>query len=172
MTCPNGMTIPADGSGGWCIGDPISTTELDPLYDAIDLSLTVSVSVEVEAIVEDSVDDPAVLLALNQILNEHGLADVTAQIDVVLPEISMPVYDTPGGDTDDDGSTGGDYSSSQCSSYITCEVCSISACVAATQASCTAGYKTSDGQYFQCSSCEDCYSAAEAATNYCCPVPQ
>ena len=180
MTCPNGLTIPSDGSGGWCIGDPVSTQDLDPLYDAIDLSLTVSVSVDIEVIIDDAADDPAVLEALNQLLNDQGLPDVTLQDlidaarDTVLPIVTLPDNDQPddgGGDTTD---TGGDFSGSQCTSYIACEVCSISACVSAgtSAASCEAGYKASDGAYFQCNSCEDCYAAAQAATNHCCPVPQ
>lgn len=179
MTCPNGMTIPSDGSGGWCIGDPVSTSDLDPLYDSIDLSLTVSVSVEIEVIIEDATDSPAVIESLNQILKAQGLPDVTPQDlidaarDAVLPNIDTPSYSQPDDDDTGTGTTDGEYTASQCSTYISCEVCSISACVAAaSQTSCEAGYKTSDGAYFQCTSCEDCYSAAQEATYHCCPTPQ
>lgn len=177
MVCPNGLTIPADGSGGWCIGDPVSTTELEPLYDTIDLALTVSVSVEIEIIVEDALDDgDDVLDALNRLLNAQGIQDVTtddilaAVAGLDLPRVPVPGTGTPNDSDDDASSSGGNFSSDQCSEYLTCDVCSISACVSASQSSCEAGYKTSDGAYFQCASCSDCFTAAQNATNRCCPV--
>jgi hypothetical protein len=173
------LTIPTDGSGGWCIGDPISTTELEPLYDTIDVSLTVSVSVEIEIIVEDALDDGNdVLDALNRLLNAQGIQDVTtddilsAVATLDLPNVPVPGTGTQNDLDDDDASSGGNFTSSQCSQYLTCDVCSISACASASQSSCEAGYKTSDGASFQCASCSDCISAAEAATQHCCPISQ
>lgn len=176
MTCPNGLTIPFDGFGGWCIGDPVSTSELDPLYDSIDLSLDTSVSIEVEVILQDAADSDAVVDALNVLLNNHGLPDVSAtDILAAASTIDLPLVSTPNVDSDNDDSSDNDSSNAsvQCSTYLACEVCAIWACVSAISANnCEPGYETSDGGYYRCASCQDCYATAKAATQHCCPIPQ
>ena len=51
--------------------------------------------------------------------------------------------------------------------------CTYQACVAVdTLGGCQDGYRTSDGQEFDCASCGDCTAAASAITQHCCPPSQ
>lgn len=178
MTCANGITIPSDGSGGWCIGDPISSSELEAIYPVVNVALNTTISVDIEVYMPDVIDDAAALTALNKLLTDNGESTVTA--DLILAAIAnnnfpivTPRSTTPtGGTTTPD--TGGPGLNATCQFAMTCDVCSVEACVSAgTDAStCSAGYKTSNGKWFACAACDNCTAAAQAATSYCCPTPQ
>lgn len=185
MTCPDGMTIPSDGSGGWCIGDPISSTELDTTNTAVDGSFDTTLSLEIEIILSDVNDDPAAVDALDQFLSDNGLPDVSSQqIMSVVQNISLPIVPKPNDSTSgstgtkpptNTGITGG--TNKQCQAVITCEVCSINACADtnADGTSCYGWYDGSDGSRFACSgNCQnmDCNAAANAAMSHCCPPPK
>lgn len=177
MVCPNGMTIPADGSGGWCIGDPVSVTELDSLAGVVDESFTTTVSLELEVFWDDVIDDADVVAAVNTMLTAHGEPTVTLQeLDNLGQNISIPVVPVnpiSGGTSGGSNTTGGTIDANkQCSSFMACQVCSISACAAsnADGSTCSSWYETSNGQKFQCAACGDCQAAAQQVTQYCCPT--
>lgn len=173
LVCPNGMTIPADGSGGTCIGDPVGVAELDQLGTAVGGALDKTTSPDIEVFWSDVVDDPDVLAALNAFLNTHGQSgvsadmlvniDVTVEIPIVVPPTSSGTNNTGGTNT----------VGAQCQGAVACDVCSVTACAAAGTGpnDCSAWYETSDGKRFTCASCGDCTAAANQATQYCCPNP-
>lgn len=95
MVCSNGLTIPADGSGGYCIGDPISSSDLETLYATVDLSFTTTTSVDLDVFLPDVFDDPSVLDALNKLLSAHSLPQVTAQqITTTSTGAAIPIIST------------------------------------------------------------------------------
>jgi hypothetical protein len=177
MVCPNGITVPADGSGGWCIGDPISTTEITQLDTAVDAAFTTTVSIDIEVFWDDVIDDPQVLAALNSVLGAHGLPATTGDVlntlgnNISIPVVTAKPVSTGGttGGTPGGGTVTGDKT---CSQYMSgCQVCSISACsVSNADGSCSTWYETSDGQKYACASCGDCYGAAQQVTQHCCPA--
>lgn len=172
LVCPNGMTIPADGSGGYCIGDPIGVADLDTLGTAVDGALDKTASADIDVFWEDVVEDEQVLTALNTFLAEHGEAAVTYDVFVNIDvTIEIPVITSQPTST---GTTGGtDVVGATCQGAVACEVCTIEACATGgADSSCSAWYQTSDGKRFSCASCGDCQAAANQATQYCCPTPQ
>ena len=85
------------------------------------------------------------------------------------PAISLP--DLPS--TNTNGTVMVNPVGTTCSSFESCQVCSIKACVAAVGSNtCQSWYETSDGGKFACAACGDCTAAAQAVVNHCCPPPQ
>lgn len=172
LVCPNGMTIPSDGSGGYCIGDPVGTTELDTLGEKVDAALDTTSSPVLAEFWFEIAGDADVLAELNALLADHGLPAVSeATLENLGTTVNVPiVVPQP---TNTGGTTGGSTTvGAQCQGAISCQNCSITACAAGTgESDCSAWYETSDGKRINCASCGDCSAAAQQATNYCCPTP-
>jgi hypothetical protein len=177
MVCANGMTIPSDGSGGWCIGDPISTSELETFNTTVDLSFNTTGSGDPEVFLADVFDDPLVLAALNNLLSAHGEAAVTLdQLQASDDNLSLPaIPPPPSSNSTGTGGTTGTNANKSCQAAVACEICSVTACAATNTSTCAAWYETSDGGKYSCTGdCNnlDCVAAAKAATEHCCPPPK
>ncbi len=121
---------------------------------------------EIDIFLADVLDDDAVLVELNHLLNAHGLADVTAdEMLAAATSLDLPVVAIPG-----TGSTGGNAyfdGSEYCVAAISCSRCSISACASD---SCSGWYQTSDGLSYPCGGCASaCGQPAEDVLRHCCP---
>ncbi len=99
MHCPGGVFPPR---GGYCYSDPEESKSIETLYAKIDLYFAdnPSTTLDLDIFLPDLLNDPDILNALNQILVNNDLAQVSAQEIVEetdeLPIItSRPIVTTP-----------------------------------------------------------------------------